>query len=89
MRMLNLYTTLGCHLCNEAETMIANILFKQKIADVELVSVEISESETLVEDYGVRIPVIRFQHTENELAWPFTEAELGKFLELERELSSL
>ncbi len=45
MRVLNLYTTLGCHLCDEAVVMVS----KQQASDVTLALVEISESDALME----------------------------------------
>lgn len=76
MRVLNLYTTLGCHLCDKAAAMVS----KQNISDVNLVSVEISESDDLIENYGVRIPVLKFQDANQELSWPFSDEELSAFL---------
>jgi hypothetical protein len=88
MRVLNLYTTLGCHLCDEAAVMVS----KQQSSDVTLALVEISESAALMEKYAIRIPVLKFKtgdsnesvdvglDTDAELAWPFTEEELAVFL---------
>ena len=80
MRVLNLYTTLGCHLCEEAEHMVN----KQQVFDVTLALVEITESESLMEKYGIRIPVLKFDDEADdegiELAWPFSEEELTTFL---------
>ncbi len=76
-RTLKLYTTTGCHLCEEAAAMIT----KLATADIELTMVEVSESEKLMDDYGLRIPVIQFEHSSDELPWPFSEAELQSFLQ--------
>lgn len=80
MRVLNLYTTLGCHLCDQAAAMVA----QQGASDLSLTLVEITESEALMEKYAVRIPVLKFQIGGNdknaELAWPFTAEELKLFL---------
>ena len=53
----------------------------------ELKKIEISESEELVERYGIRIPVIRLRENlrgENsesvELGWPFDLDQLRQFL---------
>ncbi len=78
MRALNLYTTLGCHLCDRAASMVID----RHDENLELTLVEISESETLIERYGIRIPVLKFQEGMVELAWPFTEEELSTFLTL-------
>jgi hypothetical protein len=84
MRVLNLYTTLGCHLCDEAAALVK----QEHVSDLTLALVEISESAELMEKYGIRIPVLKFQAEDDEgatdacveLAWPFTEEELTIFL---------
>lgn len=54
MIQLSLYTTMGCHLCSQLESLVAT-LANQK---VWLHHIEISEDDALVERYGVRIPVL-------------------------------
>lgn len=54
MIRLRLYTTLGCHLCEQLETLLATLC----AAPYRLARVEISEDEGLVARYGVRIPVL-------------------------------
>ena len=45
----------------------------------QLEEVDISESDDLVDRYGVRIPVL--QHPDGrELGWPFSSPELRTFL---------
>lgn len=70
---LLLYTTAGCHLCEQAEALL-DVLKTQHQVSVE--AVEISVSEELVEQYGIRIPVVKNKDTEEELGWPFTYEEL-------------
>jgi hypothetical protein len=41
---------------------------------------EISDDETLLERYGLTIPVVRREDTGSELSWPFDEAQLLRFL---------
>lgn len=84
MKVLRLYTTLGCHLCEEAELMLLPLLRKK---GYQLQKVEISESEELVEQYGIRIPVIRVSEKlrneregPTELGWPFDLEQLNRFL---------
>lgn len=72
MIQLTLYTTSGCHLCENAEKML-NLLSDQQLC--RWVPVEISEDDRLVDRYGVRIPVISTQEG-RELGWPFTVQEL-------------
>lgn len=54
MIQLSLYTTMGCHLCTQLESLVAP-LANQK---VWLHHIEISDDDALVERYGVRIPVL-------------------------------
>jgi len=69
-----LYTTSGCHLCEQAENLIGrqgNITFK---------AVEITDDTQLLERYGVRIPVLQRLETGEELDWPFDAAALQRLL---------
>ncbi|SFU40012.1 glutaredoxin family protein [Halomonas korlensis] len=54
MIRLRLYTTLGCHLCEQLEALLETLA----IEEVELERVEISADDALIERYGVRIPVL-------------------------------
>ncbi|SFT54422.1 glutaredoxin family protein [Halomonas saccharevitans] len=54
MIRLRLYTTLGCHLCEQLEALLATLCD----APHRLERVEISDDDALVERYGVRIPVL-------------------------------
>ena len=48
--------------------------------DLQFDTVDISESDVLMERYGVRIPVL--QHPDGrELNWPFSVSELQQFLQ--------
>ena len=46
--------------------------------EMNIIEVEIAESETLREKYGVRIPVVGV--AEDEIGWPFANNELRAFL---------
>ena len=48
-----LYTTLGCHLCDQARELVAMVR-----PDLEITLVDIAEDDTLIEQYGERIPVL-------------------------------
>lgn len=54
MNPLTLYTTLGCHLCEQLEALLLAL----HDGECRLKKIEISEDESLVERYGVRIPVL-------------------------------
>jgi glutaredoxin-like protein DUF836 len=73
-------TTLGCHLCEQAWAMLEYLLNTDPdIANrVSLIKVEISEDNTLLEKYGIRIPVLVSE--KGELGWPFEFEELEEWL---------
>lgn len=72
-RHLVLYTTAGCHLCEQAAAILAD-LQAQNLVDVE--AVDIATDAELVERYGIRIPVVRNQAREVEVGWPFGPDEV-------------
>ena len=43
--------------------------------------IDIANEDVLFEKYGVRIPVIKFKHSDQELGWPFDYHELTSFLD--------
>ncbi|KAB2936348.1 MAG: glutaredoxin family protein [Candidatus Contendobacter sp.] len=69
---LALYATGGCHLCEQADTLI------RAVATVAFRTVEIADDEDLLERYGVRIPVLRRLDTGEELNWPFDAAAVRR-----------
>ncbi len=73
--MLTLYGTQGCHLCDEAEMVLAQaqmaISFNWQYIDVAL-------DDNLVKKYGIRIPVLR-KETGQELGWPFSLLDVVDF----------
>ena len=72
--MLYLYSTTHCHLCELALDMLTGL----NIDSVK--SVEISGDDQLLQDYGLRIPVIKRLDTNAELDWPFTLSDIRQFL---------
>ncbi|MEQ3636701.1 glutaredoxin family protein [Alcanivorax sp.] len=68
-----LYTTLGCHLCDQARELVAMVR-----PDLEITLVDIAEDDSLIEQYGERIPVLMRQG--QELAWPFGLLDVQQFL---------
>ena len=72
-----LYGTSACHLCEIAEQMLQ--LQQQTGSAFAFDKVDISESDTLFERYGVLIPVL--QHPDGrDLNWPFSQSQLQQFL---------
>lgn len=73
---LTLYSTSACHLCEQAEQLLEAL--PPTLACWQ--TIEITEDEALLADYGTRIPVVRREDTQAELGWPFDTAELLAFL---------
>lgn len=75
MRILTLFNTSACHLCEQAEALILPELAQEK-----LVRKDISESDLLLQRYALTIPVLHRDDTGAELNWPFTRGEIQAFL---------
>ncbi|AFI83826.1 glutaredoxin family protein [Methylophaga nitratireducenticrescens] len=72
MITLQLFSTAGCHLCESAEQLIYSL---SSAKNIQLKIIEIGDDDQLVEQYGIRIPVIKFSD-ESELNWPFTQQDI-------------
>ena len=79
MLQLTLYGTSGCHLCEEAEALLGEVLHLRGQA-IDLVPVDIADHDEWMAFYGMRIPVLRHASTGRELDWPFGPNELVHFL---------
>lgn len=71
-----LYSTLGCHLCEQAKVILWPLLLKYQF---RLVEIDISTSDEVVEKYGTRIPVLGAGDKLTELNWPFTSDQVDSF----------
>ena len=89
MSQILLYTTVGCHLCEQAHELLLPVIEHlnasgmTKGQDLVVKLVEISEQEELVEAYGLRIPVIKIAGQSNDLGWPFDAEQAFVFLSQE------
>ncbi len=74
-KQLILYSTSHCHLCDSAQSLLINYAkaFTLKIIDI-------ADNELLLEQYGVRIPVLLRVDMKAELNWPFDANDIQKFL---------
>lgn len=71
---LTLYSTPDCHLCE-----LATDLLQQVTEDIDIEHIDITGSVELVEQYGIRIPVIK-NRSGDELGWPFDLETLENFI---------
>ncbi len=74
-KQLYLYTTSHCHLCE-----LAHALILQAADSFELSLIDIADDETLLAEYGIRIPVLKRIDSNAELNWPFNLVDITKFL---------
>ncbi|GAB5498196.1 MAG: glutaredoxin family protein [Pseudohongiellaceae bacterium] len=72
-RHLVLYTTAGCHLCEQAAAILAELEARNLVI---VTAVDIASDEELVERYGIRIPVVRNEARGEEIGWPFSSEDL-------------
>lgn len=82
MLELSLYGTLGCHLCEVAEQMLAASLDFSRV-QVELVDIadnSAGDSDQLMERYAIRIPVLVHPASGKELGWPFAPEQLAAWI---------
>lgn len=77
MKMIYLYSTPGCHLCEMAREIVSPLLSHYSL---RLKEIDIAESDALIERYGVKIPVLKSPHHIDELGWPFDSAQAAHFL---------
>lgn len=73
-----LFGTLGCHLCEEAEAMVAALDHDAYPINIELI--DIAEQEQWQDKYAIRIPALYQPESQAELCWPFDINELNQFL---------
>jgi hypothetical protein len=92
----SLYSTSGCHLCEQAETMLLDLFQTPGLlpplvaadddsdsAGVAVDIIDISDDDQLVARYGVRIPVFSCPDSSGntrELDWPFQPDQLLRFI---------
>jgi len=68
-----LYTTVGCHLCEQARELVSTVA-----PDITLTLVDVAEDDELLARYGERIPVLMKEG--RELGWPFGLLDVEQFL---------
>ena len=73
---IELLGTTGCHLCEVAEKIAKKIA---PVLGYGINYVDIASDDALIEQYGIRIPVLRL--ADQELGWPFDESQLIQWLE--------
>lgn len=78
MKRLKFFTTQGCHLCEQAHLLIDE---SHDRFDFELEIVDISAKESLVQKYGLIIPVVLDIESNELLCWPFDRDDVINLLD--------
>ena len=71
---LILLGTSGCHLCEQAELILAGC------EHINIENIDIAEQEQWQERYAIQIPVLYHPETEKELGWPFSQEQAQVFI---------
>lgn len=80
MAHLLLLGTEGCHLCEEAQEIVAACLQEiTPIIDIELI--DIAEQQEWQPEYAIKIPVLLEPESRRELFWPFDHDQVSHFLQ--------
>ncbi|HDZ55114.1 MAG TPA: glutaredoxin family protein [Pseudomonas xinjiangensis] len=69
---VTLFATSACHLCEEAASLLKPLAGN----GVQVHEVDIIDSQTLLERYQLRIPVLKRDDNGAELDWPFDMQQL-------------
>lgn len=86
MNKYYLYGSEGCHLCEQALAICLAVLPREQFVEIDIIEQEkvTHEEQTLVELYGVHIPVLeKLQDDSNKntrLFWPFNHDQVEKFI---------
>lgn len=75
MAQFVLYSTLGCHLCEQAQSLLRALP-----EPIDWAEAEIAEDDGLIERYGIRIPVLKSCASGDELGWPFDLEQLWQWV---------
>ena len=80
MKKFNLYSSEGCHLCEEALLLCDGIIERESINIIDIV-----EDDKLVALYGISIPVLERINENNQvdgdkIFWPFTQQNIKELM---------
>jgi len=74
-----LYSTDGCHLCEEAEVLLKDLQHKA-LVNFDWYAIDIVNNDRLFELYETTIPVVCHSNSKKELHWPFSTDKLLGFI---------
>jgi Glutaredoxin-like domain (DUF836) len=79
MHTVTLYGTLGCHLCEDAMSVMQS---SARFSQIAINSVDIADNDALLALYSLKIPVLKQTNTQKLLCWPFDLAAFDAWLML-------
>ncbi|MBA6233739.1 MULTISPECIES: glutaredoxin family protein [unclassified Colwellia] len=74
--LFHLYSSEGCHLCEQALALIANIIPEHQLRVVDIIDGDEGSENNLVKLYGVHIPVLERLSDNTTLFWPFEQSQV-------------
>jgi hypothetical protein len=83
--LFHLYSSEGCHLCEQAIELIEHVIPDHQISIVDIIDGNIEgdnvgSEQNLVELYGVHIPVLERLSDNTKLFWPFEQSQLVELI---------
>ncbi|NQZ90096.1 MAG: glutaredoxin family protein [Colwellia sp.] len=78
--LFHLYSSEGCHLCEQAMELIGNVIPDHQISVVDIIDANIEGEQNLVELYGVHIPVLERLSDNMKLFWPFEQSQVVELI---------
>jgi len=78
--LFHLYSSEGCHLCEQAMEIIGNAIPDHQISVVDIIDANIEGEQNLVELYGVHIPVLERLSDNMKLFWPFEQSQVVELI---------
>jgi len=78
--LFNLYSSEGCHLCEQALALIVNVIPDHHIEVVDIIDSNDESEQNLVELYGVHIPVLERLSDNKKLFWPFEQSQVVELI---------
>jgi len=78
--LFHLYSSEGCHLCEQAMEIIGNVIPDHQISVVDIIDANIEGEQNLVELYGVHIPVLERLSDNMKLFWPFEQSQVVELI---------
>jgi hypothetical protein len=78
--LFHLYSSEGCHLCEQAIELIGHVIPDHQIRVVDIIDANSEGEQNLIELYGVHIPVLERLSDNMKLFWPFEQSQVVELI---------